>query len=136
MMKVTAVSGVLLAAFLLSGCAISTEPMRFQAGPHQQRVMRDGFSMLFSKREHSIVRVTSVTRSIGATQRPAFRISIRNTSPQPQDFTVSQVEAVQVTDGDPKPLKVYSFEDLDDRFHETCTHGTDVLFADSSFAID
>lgn len=111
-MKVTAVSGVLLAGFLLSGCAISTEPMRFQAGPHQQRVMRDGFSMLFSKREHSIVRVTSVTRSIGANQRPAFRISIRNTSPQPQDFMVSQVEAVQVTDGDPQSLKVYSFEDL------------------------
>jgi hypothetical protein len=111
-MKLTAVSSVLLAGSLLSGCATSTEPMRFQAGPHQQRVMRDGFSTLFSKREHSTVRVQAVSRSIGATQRPAFRISIRNTSSQPQDFIVSQVEALQATDSGPKPLKVYSFEDL------------------------
>jgi hypothetical protein len=61
-MKVAAISGTLLAAFMLAGCVTSTEPVRFQAGAQQQAVMRDGFSTLFSKRQHSIVRIASARR--------------------------------------------------------------------------
>jgi hypothetical protein len=111
-MKKTFSAGAICAGLLLSGCMTANDPVRLKAGLQQQAIMRDGYSSLFSKRAHSMVRVASITRSIGKTDRPALRVEIRNISKDPQDVVVDDINAEQLTSVGTKPLKVYSFEDL------------------------
>ena len=105
-------TALLVSTLALAGCMTASEPVRFQAGPQQQAVIRDGHGALISKQARSFVSLASVTRRIGKTERPGFAVSIRNTSSRPLDFLVENIQAFQLNSGSDRPLKVYSYEEL------------------------
>ena len=107
---------ILLVATLsvaLTGCVTNNETVAFRSSnPNQQTMMRDGQPALVSRQKNSIVLVRPASRQLRANGRPVFIVGINNLSQTPQDFRVSQVEAMQRVGESQYPMQIVTFEML------------------------
>jgi hypothetical protein len=107
---------VVLAAALcaaLAGCVTNNETVAFHSSnPNQQTMMRDGQPALVSRQKNSLVLIRPASRQLQANGRPVFVVGINNLSRTPQDFRVSEVEATQRVGEAEFPMKVVTFEML------------------------
>jgi hypothetical protein len=107
---------VVLAAALcaaLTGCVTGGETIAFRStDPNQQTLMRDGQPALVSRQKNSIVLIRPASRQLQTNGRPVFVVGINNLSKTPQEFRVSQVEATQRVGEAEFPMKVVTFEML------------------------
>jgi hypothetical protein len=97
----------------LTGCVTNNETVAFRSSnPNQQTMMRDGQAALVSRQKNSVVLVRPASRQVRANGRPVFVLAINNLSRTPQDFRVSQVEAMQRVGESEYPMQVVTFEML------------------------
>lgn len=82
-------------------------------GPDQETIVRDGFSVLVSKKNNSIVMLRAAKRESGAGSRPMYVLAMFNPSTKPINFTFSNLTVVQMKDGQPhKTLHALTYEEL------------------------
>ncbi len=74
--------------------------------------MRDGQSALVSRQKNSLVLVRPASRQIASGGRPVFVVGINNISPNPVNFMVSQVDAMQMVGAQAYPMQVITYEVL------------------------
>jgi hypothetical protein len=98
-------------AVLCSGCA-RNEVVQFQPKPQQEALVRDGNPGLVSRQKSSIVIVRPATRQFVSGSRPVFVVGINNLTNVPQQFRVSDIQVVQIVDGQTANLKVITYEEL------------------------
>src|ERR1700730_4920417 len=97
----------------LSGCVTNSETLQFHtSNPQQQSMMRDGQPALVSRQKSSVVLVRPASRQLQANGRPVFVIGINNFGKVPIDFRVAQVEANQIVGSSEFPMRVVTFEML------------------------
>jgi hypothetical protein len=105
--------GIVALGAALSGCVTSNETVAFRSSnPNQQAMMRDGQPALVSRQKNSIVLVRPASRQLQANGRPVFVIGINNLGKAPLDFRVSEVEANQRIGESEYPMRVVTFEML------------------------
>ena len=98
---------------VLAGCVTNNETVAFHSSnPNQQTMMRDGQPALVSRQKNSIVLIRPASRQLQTNGRPVFVVGINNLSKTPQEFRVSQVEATQRVGEAEFPMKVVTFEML------------------------
>jgi hypothetical protein len=96
----------------LAACA-SYDVVQFQASnPQQQAMMRDGRPAISSRQKNSLVLVSPAGRQIKSGSRPVYVVAIYNLAKTPVDFRVSDVEVVQVVNGQSYQIPVLSYEVL------------------------
>jgi hypothetical protein len=105
-----ALAALALAA-LCSACA-SHETVQFQPKPQQEALVRDGNPGIVSRQKSSIVIVRPATRQFVSGSRPIFVVGINNLTNVPQQFRVSDIQVVQIVDGQAANLKVITYEEL------------------------
>src|SRR5665213_1426742 len=105
--------GIVALGAVLSGCVTNSETVQFRtSNPQQQTMMRDGQPALVSRQKNSVVLVRPASRQLRANGRPVFVVGINNLSRTPQDFRVSQVEATQRVGESEYPMRIVTFEML------------------------
>jgi hypothetical protein len=106
---------LLLSALLmlcLAACA-SYDVVQFQASnPRQQAMMRDGRPAISSRQKNSLVLVSPAGRQIKSGSRPVYVVAIYNLAKTPVDFRVSDVEVIQVVNGQSYQIPVVPYEAL------------------------
>jgi hypothetical protein len=102
----------LLGAFTLCACS-SNEAVQFTPRGGQQTMVRDGVPALISRAGNSVVTIRPAARGVSKFGRPVFLVGIQNTSRQPLDFRMADVSVIQVVEGRPVGMKVYTYEELD-----------------------
>jgi hypothetical protein len=96
----------------LAACA-SYDVVQFQASnPQQQAMMRDGRPAISSRQKNSLVLVSPAGRQIKSGSRPVFVVGIYNLAKTPVDFRVSDVEVIQVVNGQSYQIPVLPYETL------------------------
>ena len=101
---------VAVAAFC-AACSTS-EVVKFTPKAEQEAIVRDGQSVLVSRKANSIVIARPATRKFTSGDRPVFALAIYNLSRAPIDFRVANIEAVQMLNGAPARLQVVPYEQL------------------------
>ena len=102
---------VAVAAFLVQ-LALLSEVVKFTPKAEQEAIVRDGQSVLVSRKANSIVIARPATRKFTSGDRPVFALAIYNLSRAPIDFRVANIEAVQMLNGAPARLQVVPYEQL------------------------
>jgi hypothetical protein len=96
----------------LAACA-SYDVVQFRASnPQQQSMMRDGRAAISSRQKNSLVLVSPAGRQIKSGSRPVYVVAIYNLSKSPIDFRMSDVEVIQVVNGQPYQIAVLPYETL------------------------
>lgn len=98
-------------ALVCAGC-VTTEKVTFRPTQQQEAIIRDGNPALVSKSKNSIVLIRPAARQMASGARPVFVVGITNISRAPQNFRVSDVDAFQIVNQQQLPLKVVTFEEL------------------------
>jgi hypothetical protein len=98
-------------AALCGGCA-STETIQFQPKAQQQALVRDGNPGLVSRQKSSVVIVRPASRKFVTGNRPVFVIGINNLTNVPLQFRVSDIQVVQIVNGQATNLKVITYDEL------------------------
>ncbi|WP_129159594.1 hypothetical protein [Bosea sp. Tri-44] len=95
-----------------AGCV--TDRVRFNAGPGQTALVRDGKPAVSSVGKDSVVLLSRTGRDIPAGQRVGFVLAMQNRGKGPLNFTVSEVRVEQSfgAGGTSQPLEVLTFEKL------------------------
>jgi hypothetical protein len=105
--------GVVALGAALTGCVTNNETVAFRSSnPNQQTMMRDGQPALVSHQKNSVVLVRPASRQLQGNGRPVFVVGINNLSRTPQEFRVSQVEAMQRVGESEYPMQIVTFEML------------------------
>ena len=98
-------------AALVAGC-VTTETVQFRPKSEQQALVRDGQAALVSRKRQSIVLVRPAARQFQAGGRPVFVIGLNNLSHGPLDFRLSNVQVIQIVNGQQLALKVFTYDEL------------------------
>jgi hypothetical protein len=105
--------GIAVLGAALTGCVTNNETVQFRtSNPQQQAMMRDGQPALVSRQKSSLVLVRPGSRQLQANGRPVFVIGINNFGKVPIGFRVAQVEANQIVGSSEFPMRVVTFEML------------------------
>jgi hypothetical protein len=105
--------GIVALSAALAGCVTNSETVQFRtSNPQQQAMMRDGQPAIVSRQKNSVVLVRPASRQLQANGRPVFVVGINNLSRGPIDFRVAEVEANQRVGASEFPMKVVTFEML------------------------
>lgn len=81
------------------------------AAPDQQSIVRNGISVLASTKKH-IVMLRPNSRLVGANDRPAFTIVVKNQGRTPETLLESSVRASQQIGNKTVPVRVFSHDEL------------------------
>lgn len=101
-----------LCVFSLSGC-VTTERVRFGAGPGQTALQRDGRPAVSSVQRASIAILSTYRREIPYGGRVAFVLGLHNRSGAPMDFRVEDISVIQAIPGrSSQRIEVFTFERL------------------------
>lgn len=106
------VIGAVSFSLLAAGCV--SDRVRFNTGPGQTALIRDGKPTVSSVGKQSVVLLSRTGRDIPAGQRVGFVVAIQNRGSAPLDFTVAEVQVEQTfgPGSTSQPLEVLTFEKL------------------------
>ena len=111
MRPTSGLGGGLVFALLLAACA-RVEVATFQPAQGQQTLIRDGVPVIYSRQRQSLVLLRPALRQFRAGNRPSYVLALYNLTNEPLQFMIVNVHVAQVQDGQPKYLKVYTYDEL------------------------
>jgi hypothetical protein len=112
----TGLGAGLIIALLLAACA-RVEVATFQPAQGQQTLIRDGVPVIYSRQRQSLVLLRPALRQFRAGKRPSYVLALYNLTNEPLQFMVANLHVAQVQDGQPKYLKVYTYDELVEEEH-------------------
>jgi hypothetical protein len=105
-----AIAAIVLAA-MTAGC-VTTESVRFQPKSYQEALVRDGNPAVVSRQKSSVVILRPAARQFTAGGRPIFVVGISNLTKGPLNFRMADIDAAQIVQEQPQPMKVVTYEEL------------------------